>query len=191
MNALRNILVLLLLLVAFPVNAQLISLAYHDIVDGRHKDPYALTRAELREHLEFFRKNDYQPVSLNYLKEVKAGTARLPDRAVLLTFDDGLTSYKDIVVPLLKEYGYPSVLSVVSGWLDGERLPAEYEGKLLSWSQVKQLSRSPLVEVVSHSHDLHHGVPSNPQGNESYAGTTRQYNQSLRIGKGFRGANSW
>jgi|GEM_PF-9733 len=175
MMMVRYLLAALLLIAMLPANAQLISLAYHDIVDGRHKDPYALTRAELREHLEFFKSNGYQPISLNYLKKVKAGKARLPDRAVLLTFDDGLQSYKNIVVPLLDQYGYPSVLSIVSGWLDGNRVPPEYEGKMLSWSEVKQLSRSPLVEVISHSHDLHHGVPSNPQGNESYAATTRQY----------------
>ena len=175
MTMVRYLLASLLFALALPANAQLISLAYHDVVDGRHDDPYALTRAELREHLEFFKTNGYQPISLNYLKQVKAGKARLPDRAVLLTFDDGLRSYKDIVAPLLGQYGYPSVLSVVSGWLDGERLPSEYEGKMLTWSEVKKLSRSPLVEVISHSHDLHHGVPSNPQGNESYAGTTRQY----------------
>ena len=175
MSRVRNFLALLLFLVAGPANAQLISLAYHDVVDDPDKDPYALTRTELRAHLEFFRKNGYQPVSLNYLGKVQTGKARLPDRAVLLTFDDGLKSYNDIVVPLLSEYGYPSVLSVVSGWLDGKRVPPEYKGKLMTWSQVKQLSRLPLVEVVSHSHDLHHGVTSNPQGNESYAGTTRQY----------------
>jgi biofilm PGA synthesis lipoprotein PgaB len=175
MRSYRYILGLVLLLLVFPVQAQLISLAYHDVVEDRHKDSYALTRAELVDHLEFLRKNNYQPISLAYLKRVQEGRARLPDRAVLLTFDDGLRSYKNIVVPLLEKYGYPSVLSVVSGWLDGKRVPPEYDGKLMTWSEVKQLSRSPLVEVISHSHDLHHGVPSNPQGNESYASTTREY----------------
>ena len=73
MTMVRYLLASLLFALALPANAQLISLAYHDIVDGRHDDPYALTRAELREHLEFFKNNGYQPISLNYLKQVKAG----------------------------------------------------------------------------------------------------------------------
>jgi len=94
---------------------------------------------------------------------------------VLLTFDDGLVSYRDIVVPMLKRYGYPSVLSVVSGWTDGEGMPEEYRGKLLNWAQLKALAKEPLVEIVSHSHDLHRWVVSSPQQTFAPSAITRVY----------------
>jgi hypothetical protein len=42
------------------------------------------------------------------------------------------------------------------------------------------LRHNPLVEIISHSHDLHRGIPSNPQGNEAAAGTTRRYSKEAR-----------
>lgn len=166
-------------LVVTPAKAQPVyAFAYHDVVNLKNDDRFAITSDEFRAHLEFFRRHGFQPISLAYLKKAARGQLRLPARAVLLTFDDGLVSYGDIVVPMLEEYGYPSVLSVVTGWLDGKRVPAEYGGKILDWASIKKLSRSPLVEVVSHSHNLHHGIPSNPQGNSAYAGVTRQYREA-------------
>ncbi len=166
---------LLAALITAPVKAQLYAFAYHDVVRIENGDRFAITRAELRSHLKYFRRNGYQPISLAYLKKASRGELQLPSRAVLLTFDDGLTSYRDVVVPLLQEFGYPSVISVVTGWLDGKQVPSEYSGMLLDWNAIKKLNRLPLVEVVSHSHNLHHGIPSNPQGNISNAGVTRHF----------------
>lgn len=177
-GALAFILAITVLAVA-PVDAQPVyAFAYHDVVSTKNGDRFAITRDEFRAHLEFFRRHGFQPISLSYLRKAARGQLRLPERAVLLTFDDGLVSYRDIVVPMLEEYGYPSVLSVVTGWLEGKRAPSEYEGKMLDWASVKKLSRSALVEVVSHSQNLHHGIPSNPQGNVAYAGVTRLYREA-------------
>lgn len=179
MKYMLAIVIMLAILVNSPANAQqLYAFAYHDVVTIENDDRFAITKNELRSHLEFFRRHHFQPISLSYLKKVSLGQLRLPDRAVLLTFDDGLISYRDTVVPMLEEYGYPSVLSVETGWLDEKRVPTEYGGKMLDWASVKKLSRSTLVEIVSHSHDLHHGIPSNPHGNVAFAGITRQYQQA-------------
>ncbi|MFV1997882.1 MAG: poly-beta-1,6-N-acetyl-D-glucosamine synthase [Acidiferrobacterales bacterium] len=166
-------------LVVTPAKAQqLYAFAYHDVVRTENDDRFSITRDEFRAHLEYFRRYGFQPISLSYLKKAARGQLRLPERAVLLTFDDGLSSYRDIVVPMLEQYGYPSVLSVESGWPDQKRVPAEYSDKVLDWKSIRKLSRSPLVEIVSHSDDLHHSIPSNPQGNVAYAGVTRQYQQA-------------
>jgi biofilm PGA synthesis N-glycosyltransferase PgaC len=153
----------------------LVAIAYHDIVDNTGSDRFALSKRDFRAHLQYLQKNGYQPVSLADLERARRGTAPLPPKPVLLSFDDGLKSYNETVVPLLVDYGYPSVLSIVTGWLDGLHEPPEYRGKLMSWNDIRLLQKSPLVEVASHSHDLHRGIPSNPQGNVAYAGITRQY----------------
>lgn len=93
----------------------------------------------------------------------------------MLTFDDGLVSYRDNVVPLLTKYGFPSVLSIVTGWVDGVERPDEYRGKLLTWTDLRQLQRSPLIEIVSHSHNLHHWITSSPQESQAPAAITHLY----------------
>ncbi|MEK5794769.1 polysaccharide deacetylase family protein, partial [Acinetobacter nosocomialis] len=47
--------------------------------------------------------------------------------------------------------------------------------KLLSWKEIKEMQDSGLIEIGSHSYDLHHGVMGNPQGNSEPAATTRFY----------------
>ena len=45
----------------------------------------------------------------------------------------------------------------------------------LTWAQLREMKASGLIEIASHSHDLHHGILSNPQGNTLPAAVTRHY----------------
>lgn len=153
----------------------LMVLVYHDVVANPGDNSYAVSRANFIAQMDFLEQNGYQTVSLGLLDKVRLGKAKLPGKAVLLTFDDGLKSYHDFVVPALEIYKYPSVTSIVTGWLDGKNRPKEYHGKLMTWGQVKAVSKHSLVEIVSHTHNLHHGIQSNPQGNTAAASITRQF----------------
>jgi len=155
-------------------------LVYHDIRDAPSMDEYVVTSRMFREQMAYLKQQGYQPVSLRRFAEAAAGKATLPQKAVVLSFDDGLASFRDIAMPILEEYGYPAVLSVVTGWADGRRVPAEYRGRLLTWEQLRAVGRSPLVEILSHSDSLHHGILANPQGNLTPAVITRRYDAAHR-----------
>lgn len=141
-------------------------ISYHDIVDSSvtpELDIYSqtITRSRLIEHFNLIAVGGYQPVSLQQILDAKAEGQPLPDKAVLLTFDDGYRSFYDIVFPLLKLYNFPAVQAVVGSWLDvpaGGRVPYGNitlpRERFLSWEQVRTLSESPLVEIASHSYDL-------------------------------------
>lgn len=163
-------------------------ISYHDIVDSSvtpELDIYSqtITRSRLIEHFNLIAVGGYQPVSLQQILDAKAGGQPLPDKAVLLTFDDGYRSFYDIVFPLLKLYNFPAVQAVVGSWLDvpaGGRVPYGNitlpRERFLSWEQVRTLNESPLVEIASHSYDLHYGVVGNPMGNEQAAAVTSIWN---------------
>lgn len=173
---LRSLLALLVLLGAGPTRgAEIPAVVYHDIVAKKSLDRFALSREMFAEQMAWLHAEGYVPVSLALLERVRQGQARLPDKPVLLTFDDGLVSYAEQVFPVLQRYGFPSVLSVVTAWADGRNIPPEYQGKILDWEALRRLSRSPLVEIISHTDNLHHGVRSNPQGNEAAAVISRAY----------------
>lgn len=151
------------------------ALAYHDIVEKKGADAFAVTARDFKRHMQYLKDEGYTPVSLDLLGRVREGKATLPAKPVLLTFDDGLRSFARHALPLLRQYGYPCVLSVVTAWLDGRSVPEAYQDRLLDWSSLRALASSPLVEIISHSDDLHRGIRSNPQGNEAPAGGTRAY----------------
>jgi biofilm PGA synthesis lipoprotein PgaB len=75
-------------------------------------------------------------------------------------------------------YGYPSVLAVVGNWIG--KNPEYVKTSLMNWAQIKEVANSDLVEIASHSYNLHRSVPYNPQGNSSYAAISRIYDHKKK-----------
>ena len=148
-------------------------LCYHDVQqDVRlNADPYAVDSAQLVAQFAWMKDNGYRVVSLDDVIAAREGRRALPAKAVVLTFDDGYRSVYTRVFPLLKLFKYPAIVALSGRWLDaapGETV--EYEGKqvggdrFLSWEQIREMADSGLVELASHTYDLHRGIPANPQG---------------------------
>lgn len=158
--------------------AEVPAVVYHDVVRSGG-DTYAVSEADFRKQMKFLQRAGYRPIRLtDFARAAQEGVA-LPDKPVLLTFDDGLVSFREIVLPVLEEYGFPAVLSVTTGWLDGRQVPDTYRGRLLSPETLRVVSQSPLVEIVSHTDQLHEGIPADPFGSLAPAAVTRRY-----LGKG-------
>jgi biofilm PGA synthesis lipoprotein PgaB len=159
-------------------------LAYHDVRDqvaaDYDPDQYAISTANLIDHFAWLRLNDFNVVSVDDILAAQRGERALPERAVLLTFDDGYRSIATHVVPLLELFDYPAVVSVVTSWIESDPgiVQAGYEltrEDFLTWDELRELAAHELVEIGSHSHNLHRGVMGNPQGNEQPAAVTMQY----------------
>jgi biofilm PGA synthesis lipoprotein PgaB len=82
-------------------------LNYHDIVGAEGAKPpfnsMDVSVDHLEEHLGWLKKNGYTIVSVQHVFDAAAGKAELPDKAALLTFDDGYLSFYTRVFPLLKK----------------------------------------------------------------------------------------
>ncbi|GAB2514275.1 poly-beta-1,6-N-acetyl-D-glucosamine N-deacetylase PgaB [Lysobacter humi (ex Lee et al. 2017)] len=165
----------------------LLVLSYHDIRDDvaakGDPDPFAVSTRNFAMQLDWLRAHGYVPVSAKAVRDARSGGRALPDKAVLLTFDDGLRSTYTHALPLLKAYRYPALVAVVTSWMDlpaDARVPYGHRDftreDFLSWAQLREMQATGLIEVASHSHALHTGVPGNPQGNQLPAAITRQWN---------------
>lgn len=184
-------LMLCLALVALPATADdggtsLPILCYHDVRDDVEgdldEDEHAVSTRALVEQFDWLLAHDYTPVSADQMLAAERGEASLPERPILLTFDDGYASFHDRVLPLLRAYRFPAVLSVVGSWLEvpadgavdygGRKMP---RSRFLTWEQLHDVAASPWVEVASHSYDLHNGLPANAQGNTQPAANSRVF----------------
>ncbi len=170
-----------------------IALCYHDIrddVDGVvDKDQMAVSTDNLIAQFEWLKAHNYQAISLDDIIAARKGLKPLPENAFLLTFDDGYKSFYTHVLPLLKEYEYPAVLALVGKWSStpsGEQvLYGNKEHKprdfFLSLEEIQAISQSKLVEIASHSFDLHQGVLANPQGNTQPAAVTLKFDAKSKL----------
>ncbi|NQS99808.1 MAG: poly-beta-1,6-N-acetyl-D-glucosamine N-deacetylase PgaB, partial [Candidatus Omnitrophica bacterium] len=149
-------------------------LCYHDIPKQPKGDLYAVDQESFVQTLEYLKIHGYHFIGMDDILAAKEGKRELPEKAVLLTFDDAYKSFYDFAFPLLKRYQYPCVLAVVTKWMDKKpRTLAEYQ--LMNWEELEEVAKSDLVEIASHSHDLHQGVIYNPQDNEAAAAISRIY----------------
>ena len=163
-------------------------LAYHSVVDESAAEnqkqyfPQTISAQTLIKHFNWLKENGYNVISWQQVIDAENGKGTLPDNAVLLSFDDGYETMYNVVFPLLKAYNYPAVFAPVTGWLD---TPADqkiaYADKMLdrsvfaTWSQVKEMEQSGLVEVASHTHNLHNGINANPSGGQLPAVIAPEY----------------
>jgi biofilm PGA synthesis lipoprotein PgaB len=162
-------------------------LAHHDVRDTVRddfdRDQYAISTRNLIDHFTWLKVHGFTPVSIDDLIAAERGVRPLPDKAVLLTFDDGFKSVYTHVYPLLELFDYPAVVSIVTDWIESDGA-VEQAGRtltrhdFLTWGEIAELSASGLVEIASHSHALHRGISGNPQGNQQPAGVTAAYADS-------------
>lgn len=152
-------------------------LNYHDILEEEEKVPpfdrIAVNKQHLEDHFAWLKKNNYHVISVQDVLDAIKSQKSLPSKAVILTFDDGYVSFYNRAMPLLKKYHYPATLAVVGSWLEGKAVKGVKP--LMSVAQIREVMDSGLVEIASHSHDLHHGILANPQGDEHSAVTTRLF----------------
>lgn len=99
-------------------------LAYHRV--RRVDDPaaFAFDLNEISASPEQFRqqmalvKRDYDPISFHQLLTVTDQGGRLPDRPLIVTFDDGYDDNYHVAFPILRELGLSAMFFVSTGHID-------------------------------------------------------------------------
>ncbi|MEY3807899.1 MAG: poly-beta,6-N-acetyl-D-glucosamine N-deacetylase PgaB [Pseudomonadota bacterium] len=170
---------------AFAQEQHFLILNYHDILSAedakRSVNKMDVGIEHLEQHLDWLKNKGYKIISVQNVLDAASGKLPLPDKSALLTFDDGYQSFYTRVFPLLKKHHYPATLALVGTWMDGNVTANEPGKPLLSWAQVRELVQSGLVEIASHSYDLHKGVIANPQANTQAAAITRLYDDPMLV----------
>ncbi len=80
---------------------------YHytrDLIHGRYPEIKGLDVTEFRHQLEFMKSN-FNPVTMEQVMDAVVGKSELPEKALLLTFDDGYIDNFTFAFPILEEFG--------------------------------------------------------------------------------------
>ena len=129
-------------------------LMYHYISDsppGSDRLRYSLsvTPANFDAQLFYLQQAGYQAITLNDLYEHLIHAAPLPDRPIILTFDDGYVDAFTFALPILQKHGFAGTFFILSGPADRNG-----EGGHLNWAQITAMSQAGMdMELHSREHD--------------------------------------
>lgn len=157
-------------------------LSYHEISDKSQTldSTYAVTPENFDQQVHWLMDNGYHFINVDDILKYRKKGKPLPDKAILMTFDDGYQSVYTHAFPVIKKYKIPVVIALVGSWLQAKD-KVNFSGhiidreKFLSQKEIKEMVSSGLVEIASHTHSLHKGIQGNPQGNLQPAVRTRQW----------------
>jgi peptidoglycan/xylan/chitin deacetylase (PgdA/CDA1 family) len=94
----------------------------------------------------------YHPITMSTLAAGLAGRGELPERPVVLTFDDGFADFRQAALPLLQQYGFIATVFVTTGWVeDAGPAVRPRPARMLTWQQVLEVAAAG-VEIGAHSH---------------------------------------
>ncbi len=133
-------------------------LAFHKVDPAFEWGVTRTTPSQFRRVLAHLKREHYQTVSLEFLME----TRLLPQKPIVLTFDDAYEKLYTYALPCLEKYGFSATLFVITGYAG--RLN-EWDINLgwlkfrhLSWNQIRELSR---LGFEIGSHTVHHADLTN------------------------------
>lgn len=104
----------------------------------------SVTPADFEAQMDWLDRSGFNPVTLEELRAYLSGRGELPDRPVVLTFDDGYADLYTNALPVLRKHGFRAVSYVVTGFLDSPGY--------LTRQQVLELQQAG-VEIGSHTLD--------------------------------------
>jgi peptidoglycan/xylan/chitin deacetylase (PgdA/CDA1 family) len=136
-------------------------LMYHSISQDatRKYKPFAVSPALFAEHMAYLHQQANTPITVTqFINTRSKGPSALPDRPVVLTFDDGFADFFTEALPILQQYNFTATLYVTTGFIGSTSRWLQREGEstrpMLTWDQLNEISASG-IECGGHSH-WHH-----------------------------------
>jgi peptidoglycan/xylan/chitin deacetylase (PgdA/CDA1 family) len=120
-------------------------LLYHHISSTMPRST-SLSAKEFEGHLEYLKENNYNVVDLALaIASVQQGTP-LPEKAIVITFDDAWRDIYEQGLPLLKKYDYPFTVFVNTDPVDQKNRHA------MTWDMLRDLKQQG-VTLANHTRD--------------------------------------
>ena len=133
-------------------------LMYHSILpEGSTQGEYTVTPSQLESDLKYLQQYGYQAVSLDNVISFCEGSGDLPEKPVVLTFDDGQLNNLVYALPLLEKYDLCAAFSIVGILAEGanEDAAPSPSYSYMAYDDIRELLSSGRAESVNHSYDLH------------------------------------
>lgn len=137
--------ILLLLLPVLAAGPRILEEKYHEISKGNvnvtilnyhkvddMKIALSVSPKEFDEQMAFLKSQGYHSITPKQLMDFIEQGGALPDKPLLITFDDGYADNYTNAFPILKKYGYCATVFIVTDFISSDQ-------RFMTWEQVSEL----------------------------------------------------
>src|SRR4051812_37845588 len=121
-------------------------LMYHSI--SSHAAPkfkaFAVEPEMFTDQMAYLHQQSYTPITVTQFVHAQSQESSvLPERPVVLTFDDGFADFFTEALPVLQKYGFSATLYVTTAFINGTSRWLQHEGEtnrpMLTWKQLTEI----------------------------------------------------
>ena len=155
---------------------------YHQLTKSESRaGKYVLTLEQLEKDFKYLKSKGYKTVSVKQVIDYVEGNGELPENPVMLTFDDGCETLYSYALPLLEKYGFNAVGFVVGALADNytELDDHNLNYSCLNWSEIKELCNGGIIDIQSHTYDLHRNTAARSGIKKKKDESIEQYSEFL------------
>jgi peptidoglycan/xylan/chitin deacetylase (PgdA/CDA1 family) len=121
---------------------------YHEIADvSATSSRLAVSPDVFGDQLAYLRDAGFNTVTAGELAAILGdGAGSLPERPVVLTFDDGYADFYSHGLPLLKQNGFTGTIFMTTGWIEQEG----EDKRMLNWRELAEVEQAG-IEIGAHT----------------------------------------
>ncbi|WP_404328119.1 polysaccharide deacetylase family protein [Mesobacillus maritimus] len=134
-------------------------LLYHVVKPNPDSDnPYQFKLEEFEKHMAYLHENGYRTLTMKQYFNILDKKAAMPEKPILLTFDDNSNDFYPYVFPVLQKYGMKATQFTVSDWVNG------------SWNMTSNEVLTVMENGIDiHNHSVTHPFLANLSREQQYA----------------------
>ena len=149
-------------------------LMYHHVgKEGVEVNKITITNKRFEEDMKYLKDNRYTPIFFNELVSYEENGTSLPEKPVIITFDDGLEDNYKYAYPVLRKNNMKATIFTIGSRIGIRNFNNDTRYSYFTWKEGKEMYESGIVEIQPHSYDLHnykenskHGVGVLPMSRE-------------------------
>lgn len=150
-------------------------LMYHLILKNPgNSNKFIVPQSVFEEDLKYIKNHGYTTILVQDLIDYTENKKELPEKPILLTFDDGAFNNYLYAFPLAKKYEAKFVFSPIAK--EAERYTKAHDENPTyshaNWEKISEMSKSGLVEIQNHTYNMH-------SNKNSRIGCTKKRNESV------------
>ncbi|MEG1027392.1 MAG: polysaccharide deacetylase family protein [Oscillospiraceae bacterium] len=173
------IIALLVVVKTVPANAnvqqtKLPVIMYHHILENSNKlGDYVISPKQFEQDIKYITDKGYTAItSKELLNFLKYGDT-LPEKPIMITFDDGYESVYKYAYPILKKYNQKAITLIIGKYTDlfsDENEPRHINYSHLSYKQLLEISD--MFEIGNHTYNMHQNAQGKRYGCKKISGET-------------------